>query len=96
MRRSQQKISGLANWLALYGVELHGVAVHETQHGSGIVTTDTIHRNGKPFVQVPEALVLNLEYVWEQAEQDMQLKAVLEALGDFAKVSHSTCTYLQD
>lgn len=91
MRRTQRDLSGLTDWLTTYGVSLHAVEVQKTTFGSGIVAVRAIPDGDEPMIHVPANLVLSSNYVWKQAEKDPQLKEVLEALGEFAKVGIAVC-----
>lgn len=86
MRRIQRDLSGFPDWFATYGITMRGVGIETTLFGSGIVALEDIQHED-PMIHVPAGLILSLDYVWRQAKTDAQLEEVLEALGDFAKVS---------
>lgn len=89
MRREHADIDTLGAWIDQNHVQLNCATISrlENGHGCGIVATENVAEENFRFVVVPGRLILNREYVWAQAESDGHLRELLEANGDFAKVS---------
>ncbi len=89
MRRETLSIDQLAAWTRLNNVGLNGVKVINLQgsRGSGLVTTVVRSAENPLLMTVPNDLVLSLENVWVYAKSDRHLHQVLEATGDYSRVS---------
>ena len=55
--------------------------------GSGLVTTVERSADNPLLMTVPSEVVLSLENVWIYAKSDRYLRQVLEATGDYSRVS---------
>lgn len=89
MRRETLHIDQLAAWTRLNHVECNGVKVSALQgnRGSGLITTVERSTNNPLLMTVPNNLVVSLENVWVHAKSDKHLRQVLEATGDYSRVS---------
>ena len=89
MYRETLPVDQLAAWIRLNNVEFKGVKTTTLQgnRGSGLVTTTEISTDNPLLMTVPNELVLSLENVWIYAKSDKHLRQVLEATGDYARVS---------
>lgn len=88
MHRETLPIDQLAVWTRLNNVEFKGVrivALHGNR-GSGLVTTAET-TDDSWLMTVPNDLILSLENVWVYAKSDKHLREVLEATGDYSRVS---------
>lgn len=92
MRRSKLPIEALPTWANLYNVKMIDIQVRKSDcgHGSGIFATTDSKSACQEFVVVPPELVLNMEAVWDFAKADRHLREVLEANGEFTRVSFSS------
>lgn len=102
MKREYLPIQVLPTWARLNGVTFHDVEIKRLQgedgidKGSAVVatgkkTSNTFVDGGKAvpdiLITVPHDLVLSLELVETYAKSDRHLREVLDAVGDFARVS---------
>lgn len=55
--------------------------------GSGLLMTAESSADNPLLMKVPNELVLSLENVWIYAKSDRYLRQVLEATGDYSRVS---------
>jgi hypothetical protein len=102
MKREYLPIEALPTWAKLNGVRFHGVEIKRLQteydidKGSAVIAT--FKKTAKAFVEggeiapeilitVPRDLVLSLELVETWAKSDRHLKEVLNAVGDYGRVS---------
>ena len=86
MHRETLPVDQLAAWSRLNNVEFNGVKITIVQgnRGSGLVTTA---ERSNPLLRIPNDLILSLETVWVYAKSDKHLRQVLEATGDYSRVS---------
>ena len=87
MHRQTLPIEQLSVWMTLNDVKAQGVQFQNGQNGSCIVANEQLTSTGLSVLQIPPELVLSLENVWIYAKADRHLAQVLEAVGDFARVS---------
>ena len=87
-------IETLRPWAKLNGALFNGVGVGTQSgyedRGSTIISRQKLVADGslEPLMVVPRDLILSLERVQEHAKCDRDFLAVLDALGDFGRVSH--------
>ena len=55
--------------------------------GSGLVTTEETLGESPLLMTIPNELVLSLDNVWIYAKSDKYLRQILEATGDYSRVS---------
>lgn len=91
MRRAVLPPESLEAWARLNGAAFSNIAVRPLQgRGLGVVSTADIDQaEGNVLMLIPRDLVLSQELVWEFAKSDHHLRAVLESVGDFARVCAS-------
>ena len=89
MRRETLPVDQLGAWARLTNVKLSGVKIMALpgKRGSGLVATTGRPIDNPLLMTIPNDLVLSLENVWLYAKSDMHLRQVLEATGDYARVS---------
>lgn len=89
MHRETLPFDQLAAWSRLNNVELNGVKFTALQgsRGSGLIATAGRSTHNPLLITVPNNLVLSLENVWVYAKSDKHLRQVLEATGDYSRVS---------
>lgn len=89
MYRETLSINQLAAWTRLNNVESNGVisTTLRGNRGSGLVATAETLAGNPLLMTVPNELVLSLENVWVYAKSDKYLRQVLEATGDYSRVS---------
>lgn len=102
MKREYLPIEALPIWAKLNGVAFHGVEIKRlrTEYGvdKGSAVIATSKKTAKALVEgdeiapeilitVPRDLVLSLELVETWAKSDRHLKEVLDAVGDYGRVS---------
>lgn len=82
-------INVLAPWARLNNVEFNGakVAPLPGSKGSGVIATADSSEGDAPLMSIPQELVLSLDNVWIYAKSDRHLLQVLEAVGDYSRVS---------
>ena len=88
MHRETLPINQLAAWTRLYNVEFNGVTITTVQgnRGSSLVTT-AASADDPLLMTVPSEFILSLDNVWIYAKSDRYLRQVLEATGDYSRVS---------
>ena len=83
--------STLQLWADFNGIRSEGVRIEERpQRGCGVIAAKTLDDNASPLMTVPRELVLSFECVEQYAKSDKILRAVLDGLGAFGKVSVTT------
>ncbi len=89
MYRETLPIHQLGAWVRLNDVKFNGVTttVLQGNRGSGLVTTARRPKDSPLLMTIPHDLVLSLENVWVYAKSDKHLRQVLEATGDYSRVS---------
>jgi hypothetical protein len=99
MKREHISLENLKPLARLYGVSLRGVtfgklrAEDGTDKGGAIIATqekqsvDDESPEEDVLIKIPSDMVLSLEMVHDRAKYDRHLGEVLEAVGDFGKVS---------
>lgn len=89
MHRETLPIDQLAAWTRLNNVEINGIQITALQgnRGSGLVTTADRSTDQSLLITVPNDLVLSLGNVWVYAKSDNHLRQVLEATGNYSRVS---------
>ena len=94
MHRETLPVGNLAAWACLNNVELNGVKVSTLpgDRGSAILASAESTQDHALLMRVPQELVLSLENVWIYAKSDRHLLQVLEAVGEYARVS-KPCSY---
>lgn len=86
MHRQKLSIASLPAWVKMNHIKLNGILVQDIPHkGSGLVVTSPTQESSL-LVSVPKDLVLSIENIWIFAKADKQLREVLEAMGDYARV----------
>jgi hypothetical protein len=84
-------ITSLPQWADLNGATFHSVKPSPISgRGSGLIATCDLDGDDEeqvPLLTVPRELVLSKEAVELLAKSDRDLRALLEALGDFVQVS---------
>ena len=85
-------IHALSAWMNLNGVELYGVSIVSLPggRGFGLILNNGGHARdpqNSVLMKIPNDLILSLENVWIYAKADHHLREVLEAVGEFARVS---------
>lgn len=82
-------ISSLQPWAQFNGAAFNGIKCDEIPgSGSGVVADRGLKGGDEgPLMVIPRELVLSLERVRLYALSDQDLNEVLNALGDFARVS---------
>ena len=88
MQRKLLPIGALPAWANLCNVELSGVKISSLPgaKGSGIVAATDHNGESAILMKIPRELILSLENVWMYAKSDRNLREVLEASGDYARV----------
>ena len=91
MDRNLLPISAFPAWAKLNNIELNGVVVSTLQgsKGSGVVATQDLSEDNAILMTVPQELLLSIDSVWTIAKSDRHLRAVLEAVGDYARVQQT-------
>ena len=91
MYRETLPIDQLNAWAQLNNVKINGLKITTLQRdrGSGLVATAERSTNSQLLMTIPNDLVLSLESVWLYAKSDKHLRQVLEATGDYSRVSGS-------
>jgi hypothetical protein len=82
-------ISELEKWAVLNEVSFNGVTCAQAgeDRGSGLIATRDLKGGEEaPLLVVPRDLVLSLETVRVAAKSDKDLRALLDALGEFVQV----------
>lgn len=84
-------ISAFKPWADLNGVTFNGIKVgplpgHEDR-GSTVIAERALSDGEDPLMVVPRDLVLSFEGVQIHARSDRNLQELLDALGDFGRVS---------
>lgn len=89
MHRQTLPVDQLVAWNRLNNVESDGIKITALQgiRGSGLVTTAERSTDNSLLMTVPNNIVLSLENVWIYAKSDKHLRQVLEATGDYSRVS---------
>lgn len=89
MHRETLPIDQLAVWSRLNNVEFNGVKITVVQGSrrSGLITTAERLIDNPVLMRIPNDLILSLETVWVYAKSDKHLRQVLEATGDYSRVS---------
>ena len=89
MHQQTLPIGNLAAWARLNNVRLHGVEVSPLadDRGSGVIATTDLAHGFDPLMTIPQDLILSMENVWVFAKSDRHLSQVLEATGEFSRVS---------
>jgi hypothetical protein len=99
MRRRYLPVEQFEAWAKLNGVRFNNARVErittpDGQHkGAGVFVTDdfkTIHDHEAILLSVPHELVLSKDLVHDYAKSDVHLREVLEAVGEFGRVSKCT------
>ena len=87
MHRQKLSIDSLPAWVKINHIRLNGISVQDISHkGSGLAVTAQFAQESSMLVSVPKDLVLSIENIWIFAKADRQLREVLEATGDYARV----------
>ncbi|KAL6715564.1 hypothetical protein ACLMJK_006525 [Lecanora helva] len=92
MYRETLPTGTLAVWAQLNNVGLNGVKVSLLQDGKGcglVAVTENTQDNAM-LMRIPQELILSLENVWIYAKSDRHLAQVLEATGDYTRVTLTT------
>jgi hypothetical protein len=102
MKREYLPIETLPVWARLNGITFNDVQIRHLQTEGGVDKGSAVVATGKKpvktsvdegeivpeiLITVPRDLVLSLELVETYAKSDHHLKEVLDALGDYARVS---------
>ncbi len=89
MYRETLPIHQLSAWVLLNDVKFNGVTITALQgsKGSGLVATARRPKDNSLLMTIPHDLVLSLENVWVYAKSDKHLRQILEATGDYSRVS---------
>lgn len=89
MYRETLCIDQLGLWARLNNIEFNGVKIAALQgdRGSGLVATAERSTNNPLLMTIPKDLVLSLENVWVYAKSDKHLHQILEATGEYTRVS---------
>lgn len=75
-------------------IELHGISVQDVpDKGSGLAVTAQLDKESSLLALVPKDLILSIKNIWVLAKADRQLREVLEAMGDYARVMHPALCY---
>jgi len=89
----QLPVNALQSWAVLNNATLDGVTFGPLdgyeQHGSTVIAKRRLTSDGAtgPLMIVPRDLVLSKERVHEHAKYDRDFREVLDAVGDFGRVS---------
>jgi hypothetical protein len=88
MHREVLPVEKLALWAKLNNVDFNGIETStlDNSRGSALIATWE-SEDAVVLVNVPQDLVLSLENVWIYARSDKDLLQVLEAVGEYARVS---------
>lgn len=93
-----QAVSKFHSWCKLNGISFDGVEIaHSTIEGGGggvLATRRLTGGNEAPLMAIPRDMVLSRERVELQAKGDKWLREVLDAAGDYGRVSFSNVTSL--
>ena len=97
MYREVLPVDQLDAWARLNNVEISGVNVTGLQEnrGSGLVATVESSQEHSLLMTIPNDLVLSLENVWVYAKADRHLQQILDATGDYARVSGREASFDQ-
>ena len=89
MRITSSPLGYLPAWADLNGVRFDGVTVSRMpdEKGTGLVATTEISKPDAVLMTVPQTLILSLENVWIFAKSDQHLREVLEAVGEYSRVT---------
>lgn len=87
MHRETLPSSQLAAWTRFNNVESNGVMITTVQGNRGLGLVATAESNDPLLMTVPSELVLSLENVWIYAKSDRYLRQILEATGNYSRVS---------
>lgn len=101
MKRQLLPLEALPAWIKLNGISIHGIEIKRLVTNDGIdkgastVTTCVLEsKEDSPepevLMVIPSDLVLSLDTVHTCAKSDRYLREVLEAVGEFGKVSIPT------
>lgn len=86
MHRERLFIDALPAWVKGNHIQFKDVSVQALPNmGYGVVATTRLAENPL-LMSVPKELILSMENVWILAKADKQLRDVLEAMGDYARV----------
>ena len=89
MHRQTLSLDALSTWAQVNHVDFNGVSVQAIpSRGTGLAVTTASIGEKTPLMLVPKDLILSLDHVWLHAKADKQLREVLEAMGDYARVKH--------
>ena len=91
MRRKVLQPALFNSWARINQIELDGVEVSPapTGKGSGVFATNHLSDENAILMTIPRELLLSLDNVWIYAKADRDLREVLEAVGDYARVPQS-------
>lgn len=87
MHRETLPSSQLAAWTRLNNVQSNGVMITTMLGNRGLGLVATAESDNPLLMTVPSELVLSLEIVWIYAKSDRYLRQILEATGDYSRVS---------
>ncbi len=81
-------ITSLPTWANLHGVQFYDTGIELiANRGAALVATTTLRASDNaPLLRVPRDLILSLESVQLHAKADRDLRALLDAAGDFGRV----------
>lgn len=93
-------VSALPAWAKLCGASFNNVRVGQLDgledRGSTVIAEKSISSdNMGPLMVVPRRIILSRERVDEQSKTDVDLKELLESLGDFGKVNKQPASHLR-
>ena len=92
MHRETLPIGNLATWARLNNVEFNGVEVSSLpeSRGSGVLAITDCHQEDSVLMRIPQEIIVSLENVWIYAKSDRSLTEILEAAGEYTRVSTSS------
>lgn len=88
----KSSISSLPTWATFHGVTFNGIKIGTIpgleDRGSSVIAERPLTGGGEePLMTVPKDLILCKETIETHAKSDIKLRELLDALGDFGRVS---------